>query len=711
MLLSSLVAFELYSDPGIVDGFENLPTIDNNDHFQELIADARDANTALKHKDDSKAANTIQNGTDCGEGPRPLRLSFRHIESNGIGYEQGYSTVEGFFAPFSPLKDAWLPFLDVRGHIFNHGKLAANAGLGLRYLTSRVWGVNAYYDYRNAKHQHYNQISMGFETLGKTWDFRINGYLPVGAKTSPFYHTKFEEFEGHHMIISRKREFAMKGANAEVGAHVDNIKNVPFYFAAGPYYLTGQGRTAWGGELRAVVDLYEHVRLEGNTSYDKVFKWIGQGQVSINFPLGAKRKIKQRKKYSCSQEVLVRERSLQRVDRNEIIPVSHRRKKTTAINPATGQPWFFWFVNNTSHSDGTFESPFNTLVAAQNASAPNDVIYVFPGDGTSTGLSQGITLQNDQKLFGSSTEQSLATTFGTIEIPAFTNILPQLVTGANVSVTLANGNEVSGLHLSNTAFAAVLGSGINNTYIHDNSFTSNVVNLATQIIGSGSIVFQNNQFINTSGTGAFPFPEGIRLITSAGQMITGIISGNTFSGFTFAIGMNLNNDGTADYTIQSNMFSNGLDGGTGIFWGTSGGTPGSYRAFIIDNTFDNMPNQAIGVFGMGTQSCVTIDSNRMNNIRGSTAIAVVAEFNTGPFTANILKNIVTNSPTPVIEAITVGATQICVNLTDNNVTSAGTYPLSNPAGTFTLAPLSGNTGTVVETGTITPVIFCPCSGP
>ena len=217
----------------------------------------------------------------------------------------------------------------MRGHVFNNGKLAANSGIGLRYVTgSRVWGANAYYDYRNTNHQHYNQISMGFEALGKIWDLRINGYLPVGDKASSFSRAKFQEFEGHHMIVTRKREFAMKGANAELGAHVKRFKNAPVYIAAGPYYLEGKGKAAWGGKLRVVMNIYDYVSLEGNTSYDSAFHWIGQGLVSLNIPFGTKRQVKQRKSPSCSMAMALSDRALQDVDRNEIIPIDKQHRRT-----------------------------------------------------------------------------------------------------------------------------------------------------------------------------------------------------------------------------------------------------------------------------------------------------------------------------------------------------------------------------------------------
>ncbi len=144
----------------------------------------------------------------CGQAKRPNRVTARHIEPNGIGYNQGYTTLEGFFSPIHPFgeNNQWLPFLDLRGHVFNSGRLAANAGVGLRYIGQRaVFGINGYYDYRNTKRQHYNQVAAGLEAIGKVWDFRINGYLPVGKKTSRYYHTRFEEFSGHSLILSQKR--------------------------------------------------------------------------------------------------------------------------------------------------------------------------------------------------------------------------------------------------------------------------------------------------------------------------------------------------------------------------------------------------------------------------------------------------------------------------------------------------------------------------
>ena len=142
------------------------------------------------------------------------------------------------------------------------------------------------------------------------------------------------------------------------------------------------------------------------------------------------------------------ERALQRVDRNEIIPVDKKHTKSPAIDPATGQPiTFSGHVNNLSHSSGTIESPFPTLFMAQVASSPNDVIYTFPGDGTDSGMNTGIFLQDNQRLLSTSMTYSFNTTQGTITIPAMTAGMPTIsnAIAANPVVILADNNQVSGL--------------------------------------------------------------------------------------------------------------------------------------------------------------------------------------------------------------------------------------------------------------------------
>ena len=377
----------------------------------------------------------------------------KHIESKGIGYNQGYTTLEGFFIVPSTLENDWVPFLDVRAHVFNDGRPAVNAGIGLRYLSSRVWGANLYYDYRKTSRYHYNQIGAGLETLGETWDFRINGYFPVGKKESGAYHYKFDKFKGHSIILKNKKEFAMTGGNAEVGAHAYSSKNLDLYAAAGPYYFT-RGHSAWGGEGRLALTIVDCLRLQLSGSYDKIFKGIVQGEIGLFYTWGGKRVVKKRECHDCCHSRMIIDRALQRVDRQEIIVADRKTETSKAIDPVTGNPYTVWFVNNLSHSLGTFESPFNTLLAAQNASSANDIIYVYPGDGTANGMNAGIILKNGQQLLGAGINQTISTTHGKITIPAQASGLP-IISNTNdptgLGVQLAAGNNVvSGFNMQDT---------------------------------------------------------------------------------------------------------------------------------------------------------------------------------------------------------------------------------------------------------------------
>ena len=96
----------------------------------------------------------------CIEG-RPSHVEMRHREPEGIGYSTGYSTLQGFITP--NWQRQFQPFFDVRGHMFNDGRTAANIGMGGRFAPGDHWvfGLNSYYDFRDAKRLRSHQIGVG----------------------------------------------------------------------------------------------------------------------------------------------------------------------------------------------------------------------------------------------------------------------------------------------------------------------------------------------------------------------------------------------------------------------------------------------------------------------------------------------------------------------------------------------------------------------
>lgn len=549
---------------------------------------------------------TQQNKNICGKAPHPMRVTARHIDPQGIGYHQGYTTLEGFFGLPQCLDTLWVPFFDVRGHVFNDGHLAANAGVGLRYLgVKRVWGGNVYYDYRNTHRQHYNQVGFGLENLGRVWDFRINGYFPVGTTKTPYYHTKFHEFKKHYAILERKHQFAMKGFDAEAGTHV-KIGNKPWYFAEGIYYLENQGKATWGGKARFSIDILDYLKIEGNTSYDHIFKWIGQGQISVTAPFGHRRSIKAKSQRSCSRDVALVNRAFQAVARHEIIPVDTRHVYRKAIDPTTNSPYVFYFVDNTSHSKGTFESPFSTLLAAQVASRPNNVIYVFPGNGTTSNMNQGIILQDNQRLWGSGIAQSLPTTLGMIYIPAQTSKNPQMTNTSGNGVTLASNsyNEINGLIIR----------GANGDGIIGNNMTGlNLLN--TSVFGSTNIGIALTQ---TSGPSLLTF--------------TKVNSSNNGSD-----GLNIQSQNAADVTLA---ISQGTFIANGVSQTASGVLLASTDTSRISGTFQNSNFQNNPSAGMHLTSSSTtllpISLNLYNNLFANNQLnGIHGDFSPGTATANV----------------------------------------------------------------------------
>jgi hypothetical protein len=651
---------------------------------------------------------------DCGV--KNIRLGARHLEPKGIGFNDGYTTVEGFFAP--PVdRYCVVPFLDMRGHLFNNGRLASNMGLGVRQLLGcRVYGVNAYWDYRNTKRHSYNQISAGLESLGTRWDFKANGYFTVGSRQSKGYHTEFEEFVGHQAIISRKYEFSMRGVDAEAGVHFAKTQNLDFYLGAGPYYFEGKGKNAWGGKAHLLGKFGDYLTLEVSESYDNVFRNIVSGQVAVMFPIGCKTVSKKRTP-CCNDPCFLQtisERLVQPVGKQEIIVVDSKRRKSVAINPITALPFQFWFVDNLSSSDGTFESPFPTLALAQTVSQINDIIYVFPGDGLATGMSLGITLKNRQRLWGSGVAQSFETSLGAVSIPALSDILPSLRHTAGAVITVANNNEISGLLIQHTAGLGITGSNISNLTIANNIIQNSASSVnsiqLTNVSGTLNLVknsISNNQQVGVSvantniNNAKYMLEDNLFKTTSTAVAMNNWVNcqGNTIelidneilasaSGFTFSGTGAISNPN--NILLTNNLFSSvGVPVNIGL-------TDGRYHAEIIRNK----------VFASGTSTLTSSGTAvaditiAKNEYRGgsATTLFTITTSGTSSMMLNMMNNdiVATNSGTGfniTVNGDTTNRSSLNLSLIENQIALDANSIIVNvlsQAGFFT-GNIQGNT--------------------
>lgn len=589
------------------------------------------------------ASFTIDDKSFRPNSTQHYRTAARHIEKGGIGYKHGYTTIEGFLAP-DPKNTSLVPFIDARWHIFNNGKMAANAGVGIRKLTNcRAFGLNAYYDYRNTKKMHYNQVSLGLEMLGQNLDCRINGYIPVGKKISDPYQAQFAGFENHYMLIAQKYQFAMSGMNLELGGYLGNSDFWSFYLAAGPYHFREtSGPKAWGGKARLTCQFKEYLKLEFSNSYDNFFHNKFQCQLTLSMPFGGEPETETPiPTYGkCDRKNVLLSKIVQPVEKQEIIVVGCQTQNSPAIDATTDTPFYFVFVDNTSNSMGTYESPYPTLALAQANSVPSDIIYVFPGDGTTNGMNAGIILQENQKLWGSGVSHQLSTAQGNFVIPAQSTTSPQITNTTGDGITLAGSNEVSGFIISDTLYRGISGTNVNDVDISHctvNHSEENQIHL--QYYGSNAIANLNN-------------------LTVENGYLKGIVIESTAT---------TNNCTITNCTIQDNQ------------------NDAVSASFDHQTTFDLTSNIVTGnanpcVFTFNGPANFVATKNTLNENTAVNIAPILIQAQTSPLTANISNNTISDNTCSAIHVLLNDTNTAQLTINNNTITNNGTGAIGSGYG-------------------------------
>ena len=494
--------------------------------------------------DEELPVNPIEPTEECEKGPNHFRFSTSHTENKGIGYNQGYTSLDMFFN-WVPIYNMY-PFFDLRGHVSNDGHPSANIGAGIRYLPNNlnvVLGLNVFYDFRKARHVTFQQIGCGIEILGTQWKFNANGYLPI-IQSSFIRNREFDQFSGHQALLHINREIAMKGADANIGRSLIHRGFYTLDAYVGGYYFQGdRNLNTTGGYGRLRSNLSRFVTLELQGSYDTLFKRIIQGTVGLNFPVGKRVKTKTAKR-TCYQKIALERNLTDPVSRFEMI-VTHLNQQTTpAIDPFTGSPLNIVFVNQDAPADGdgTAEHPYQDLAIAQIFSKPTDMIYVYP---SYLPYTDPITLQNQQWLQGSATSFTSLSKYGPVQIPAQTRDTPNI----SNQITLASDNIVQGFQINSAAGDSIYGLGIQNATINDNIFISQGSTYCHLEGSIGLIKIGNNE-----GTGA---DTGILIENPNGADFR--ISNNSFSNITNNISIDSTSNSQSTVIIQNNLLQGALE--------------------------------------------------------------------------------------------------------------------------------------------------------
>ena len=200
---------------------------------------------------------------------------------------------------------------------------------------------------------------------------------------------------------------------------------------------------------------------------------------------------------------------------------------TISINVLTQRVWYV--KNDAVAGSGTSASPFNTLAAAVGASAANDTLYVFAGDGTTANQNAGAVLKAGQRLIGEGVALDVVATVNGAVNPTLraAGSRPLVGNSAGNGVTLASANTVRGLDIGASSGTALFGSSVG--ALVANNASVNTTGQALDLTGVG-VPTVNVALDSVTSTG------GARNVSLAGlggtvSLGTGALSGATGNAF------------------------------------------------------------------------------------------------------------------------------------------------------------------------------------
>lgn len=555
----------------------------------------------------------------------PLRFSYH---SEGYGTETGVVSL-GTMKVFNLDGAAW--FLDGQGTMSEDWGGGFNAGIGYRELVNmshgfdpeRILGASFWTDGQNSKADNFfTQLGFGLESLGESYDVRLNGYFPLErTKIGPAELIDFDTvtFAGNRLFAGLERfttDVAHSVMDAEVAKRIDNLDA---WAIAGVYHVGGGGADDTGYRLGvrgyAVPDLAITLQVTDDDIYHT------NVMVGLTWFVG-------RTHTGNANVGTIVDRFREPVWRNDFIATTSFQTVQGAGGPLTdadnNELFNFIHVNSNADpgGDGTFENPFNNLVEAEAAQAEGAYVYVHGGsvlDGTET-----FTLLDNVKFWGEGTNEfgdvilHLVDSVerGTLTLPetspgARDLQSPTINIGAGVTdfLVLADNNNVNNFEF-NGGENVIVGDGINapqlaNLDINNPSGTAiNFTDITgTAVVDNTVTITQANRGMLIHG-GNSGMNINARITNSDGSSL--VIEDRT--GGTIAFGGSiLDTDGTVDINDDGVVDADDADVDTAdaiVITGSTGNTIVNFT-----QTLDLDENLGINVDAGGFRS-LFIDNNR-----------------------------------------------------------------------------------------------------
>jgi trimeric autotransporter adhesin len=573
------------------------------------------------------------------------RLGVRYT-TEGSGYES-FSSFEGFL-PVLQSPGNSLTFLQGKVLLDNDSNVATNILLGHRIFSAegnRVVGGYIAYSTRDTGKSNFNQLGLGFETLGN-WDFRFNAYLPLGTSENQVSLINTGSgFQGNSFLLGRQRSFevAMSGVDAEFGTRLLPLGAGDLRGFVGAYYYSGgESKEAFGWRTRVEARPNDFLNFGLSLQHDDLFDTRLVFTIGANFPGSSSRGTKPKKDSALL-------RMAESSDRQAAILVTNERKNDTVVATGTdNQPLTIIYVTNNGTGNGTFESPLGSITDAVGIAKANNIIYVLGNTPTTIAP---FTIPDGVQVLSSAPTQTVNTQqFGLVTLPLSGNGIYPVITGSvtagNGLVTLGNNTVLSGFDIQvqgSDDARGIKGTNISNVRILDNKITNALsegiyLENATGIveIARNAITDTRNPATDTSlesGIFVWNYQGNTNLSITDNRIVTNFNAADyridgievnlcrdvdqLFVSKTCASNASITATITNNQIIHNGKISGGADG-IDINLGNLG--KGTFT--ISNNTLTNIPDEGISVNAVAnSEGNFTIANNIITNV-GDSSIKV-----------------------------------------------------------------------------------------
>ncbi len=299
------------------------------------------------------------------------------------------------------LTELWMPFWQNRDKVV-YGDLRfmddsqdnneGNLGLGYRRnWDGVVGGAHAWFDRRRSNNDSYfSQLTGGFELFTEHVELRVNGYAPLSDdRVIANINTASNPYLANTSIYvdtfrNNVREVPMAGGDIELGVPIplpDGLfDSLRLY--GGIYSFHGDDvESVQGWRVRTSADVTSWLQLGGRLQSDSERGTQGFLEATLRFPFNNK---------SSYREKGMRARLDESPERDVDIVSAFKQQtfmQTAALtNNSTSQPIRMLYVDNSAAGggNGSLESPYNTLAAAQAVMQDYDTVYVHQGSSSYT---------------------------------------------------------------------------------------------------------------------------------------------------------------------------------------------------------------------------------------------------------------------------------------------------------------------------------------